>query len=162
MSRLITLRIGKQSHKFSAAHFTIFSATDRERLHGHNYSVCLRIVAAIGPEGFSADYNVYKKRLQDLCDAYDEYMLLAGDSPHLNIDSQGDQLRVIFNGQTMYFRADETLVLPMVNITVEELSYFLLQRLLDDFEDPLVQELELGVASGPGQEASSRWIREAD
>lgn len=159
MSRLITLRIGKQSHKFSAAHFTIFSAIDRERLHGHNYSVSLRIVAKIGPEGFSADYNVYKKRLQDLCDAYDEYMLIAGDSPHLDIATEGDQVRVIFNGQTMYFLAADTLVLPLVNITVEELSHFLLHRMLDNFDDPLVQELELGVASGPGQEASSMWKR---
>jgi 6-pyruvoyltetrahydropterin/6-carboxytetrahydropterin synthase len=159
MSRLITLRIGKQSHKFSAAHFTIFSGSERERLHGHNYFVSLRIAASIGPEGFSADYNVYKKRLQQLCDAYDEYMLLAGNSPHLVITGNGDQLKVVFNEQLMYFRADETIVLPVVNITVEELSNYLLERLLEDFDDPLVHELELGVASGPGQEASAVWQR---
>lgn len=159
MSRLITLRIGKQSHKFSAAHFTIFSATERERLHGHNYSVSLRILAGLGPEGFSADYNVYKQRLQQLCDAFDEYMLIAGQSPHLTITEEGDQYKVIFNQQAMYFRADESLVLPLINITVEELSHHLLQRLLESFDDPLVQELELAVASGPGQEASSLWRR---
>ena len=45
MSRLTTLYIDKEAHKFSAAHYTIFSASDRERLHGHNYSVSARIVA---------------------------------------------------------------------------------------------------------------------
>ena len=48
MERLTTLYIDKESHKFSAAHYTIFSATERERLHGHNYSVSARIVAPMG------------------------------------------------------------------------------------------------------------------
>ena len=52
MARLTTLRIGKESHKFSAAHFTVFSASERERLHGHNYGVSIRLVAHMGPEGF--------------------------------------------------------------------------------------------------------------
>ena len=76
MSQLATLHIDKQAHKFSAAHFTIFSQTERERLHGHNYGVSARIVAEMGENGFSADYNVYKRCLQKLCDAHDEYMLL--------------------------------------------------------------------------------------
>jgi 6-pyruvoyltetrahydropterin/6-carboxytetrahydropterin synthase len=51
MGRLATLYIDKESHKFSAAHFTIFSATERERLHGHNYSVSAKIVAPLGDNG---------------------------------------------------------------------------------------------------------------
>ena len=52
MARLTTLYIDKEAHKFSAAHFTIFTATERERLHGHNYSVSARIVAPMGDNGF--------------------------------------------------------------------------------------------------------------
>ena len=54
MTRITTLHIDKESHKFSAAHYTIFSATERERLHGHNYSVSARIVAPMGDNGFAA------------------------------------------------------------------------------------------------------------
>ena len=89
MSRLTTLYIDKEAHKFSAAHFTIFSATERERLHGHNYSVSARIVAEMGDNGFSADYNVYKQRIAALCEPLDEYMLLAGESPHQTIEVVG-------------------------------------------------------------------------
>jgi 6-pyruvoyltetrahydropterin/6-carboxytetrahydropterin synthase len=93
MTRLTTLYIDKEAHKFSAAHYTIFSATDRERLHGHNYSVSARIVAPMGPNGFSADYNVYKNRLKVLCDQLDEYMLLAGKSPYQTlVESDGEVL----------------------------------------------------------------------
>ena len=45
MTRLTTLHITKEVHKFSAAHYTIFTATERERLHGHNYFVSVRLVA---------------------------------------------------------------------------------------------------------------------
>ena len=89
MQRLTTLYIDKESHKFSAAHYTIFSATDRERLHGHNYSVSARIVAPMGDNGFSADYNVYKSRLAALCESLDEYMLVAGESPYQQIEKAG-------------------------------------------------------------------------
>ena len=90
MERLTTLYIDKESHKFSAAHFTIFSASERERLHGHNYSVSARIVAPLGENGFAADYNVYKRRLAALCEELDEYMVLAGESPHQQVAEEGD------------------------------------------------------------------------
>ena len=157
MARLTTLHIDKESHKFSAAHFTIFSATERERLHGHNYSVSARIVAPMGDNGFSADYNVYKQRLAAVCDSLDEYMLLAGDSPHQTIEEEGDNYRVTFDGQDMLFLKSDTLILPIRNATVEEFSYYLLQQLLAASEGDELAELEVGVASGPGQRASALW-----
>jgi 6-pyruvoyltetrahydropterin/6-carboxytetrahydropterin synthase len=157
MTRLTTLHIDKESHKFSAAHFTIFSATERERLHGHNYSVSTRIVAPIGDNGFSADYNVYKNRIRALCEHLDEYMLLAGESPHQQIEDAGDSYRVSFNGEQMSFLKSDTLVLPISNATVEEFSYYLLNKLMALSAGEDLVEVELGVASGPGQRASAIW-----
>lgn len=157
MTRLTTLHIDKESHKFSAAHFTIFSAAERERLHGHNYSVSARIVAPMGDNGFSADYNVYKDRIRALCDELDEYMLLAGDSPYQQVEDVGDSYRVTFNGEQMSFLKSDTLVLPVRNATVEEFSYYLLNKLLSLSEGESLAEVELGVASGPGQRASAIW-----
>jgi hypothetical protein len=111
MSQLATLHIDKQAHKFSAAHFTIFSETERERLHGHNYGVSARIVAEMGENGFSADYNVYKRCLQKLCDAHDEYMLLPSESPWLAVEELEGEYLATFNGKTLRFPVDETLLL---------------------------------------------------
>jgi 6-pyruvoyltetrahydropterin/6-carboxytetrahydropterin synthase len=157
MEKLTTLYIDKESHKFSAAHFTIFSATERERLHGHNYSVSARIVAPIGNNGFSADYNVYKERLARLCDALDEYMLLAGDSPYQQITESGACYRVIHAGLELLFLQSDTLVLPIRNATVEEFSHYLLQRLVADSSGEDLREIELCVASGPGQKGCAIW-----
>lgn len=157
MEELTTLYIDKESHKFSAAHYTIFSATERERLHGHNYSVSARIVAPMGDNGFSADYNVYKTRLATLCDELDEYMLLAGESPHQRIVDDGHHYRVKFASDEMYFLKSDTLVLPLRNATVEEFARYLLEKLLTDGADPDLREVELCVASGPGQKGCANW-----
>jgi len=160
MERLTTLYIDKESHKFSAAHFTIFSATDRERLHGHNYSVSARIVAPMGGNGFSADYNVYKSRLKSLCDSLDEYMLLAGDSPFQDIAEEEQYYRVKFATEEMLFLQSDTLVLPVRNATVEEFSHYLLGQLVAQSAGEDLREIELCVASGPGQRGCSIWRSE--
>jgi 6-pyruvoyltetrahydropterin/6-carboxytetrahydropterin synthase len=160
MTDYTSLHIDKEKHKFSAAHYTIFSATERERLHGHNYSVSARFVAPLGDNGFSADYNVYKNRLAELCDELDEYMLLAADSPHQRIEEEGDFYRVHFNCEEMLFLRADTLVLPIRNATVEEFSRYLLQKLVALSEGEGLTEIELFVASGPGQKAGSRWCSE--
>ena len=157
MGRLTTLYIDKEAHKFSAAHFTIFTATERERLHGHNYSVSARIVAPMGSNGFSADYNVYKRRIADLCKPLDEYMLLAGNSPYQTIDEHEDEYWVTFAGRTLKFLQDETQLLPVVNVTVEELAHYLLGKLMMLSEGEGLVEVEVGVSSGPGQTGSAIW-----
>ena len=157
MEQLTTLYIDKQSHKFSAAHYTIFSATERERLHGHNYSVSVRIVAPMGDNGYAADYNVYKNRLAALCDGLDEYLLLAGESPYQQIEEAGDCYRVTFAEEQMLFLRSDSQVLPIRNATVEEFSYYLLQRLLEASADDDLREIELCVASGPGQKGCAGW-----
>ena len=161
MERLTTLYINKESHKFSAAHYTIFSAQSRERLHGHNYSVSTRIVAPVGANGLSADYNVYKNRIAALCNSLDEYLLLAGNSPYQTITKEGDSFRVKFADENMSFLQSDTLVLPILNATVEEFSQLLLARMVAANEDEDLREIELCVASGEGQKACSIWIAPA-
>lgn len=157
MERLTTLYIDKESHKFSAAHYTIFSATERERLHGHNYSVSARIVAPMGDNGFSADYNVYKNRIKQLCDELDEYTLLAGESPHQVITESEDYYQVRFAGIEMLFLCSDTLVLPLRNATVEEFAHYLLGKLLALSAGEDLREVDLCVASGPGQKGCASW-----
>ncbi|MEZ5571958.1 MAG: 6-carboxytetrahydropterin synthase [Halioglobus sp.] len=157
MEQLTTLYIDKESHKFSVAHYTIFSATERERLHGHNYSVSAKIVAPMGDNGFAADYNVYKTRIAALCESLDEYTLLAGASPHQRITEEGEYYRVVYADEEMRFLRSDTQVLPIRNATVEEFSRYLLQRLVEDSVSDDLREIELCVASGPGQKGCANW-----
>jgi 6-pyruvoyltetrahydropterin/6-carboxytetrahydropterin synthase len=163
VEQLTTIELSKEYLKFSAAHFTVFSATERERLHGHNFKVAAKITAPVGDNGMCFSYRIFKDKLEQLCEALDEYMLLAAESPHLRISEQGLQYLVEFNGEQMYFLKADTLLLPVRNATVEEYARYLLEQLIDDKELIArhdLREVSIKVSSGPGQWGSSRWKRD--
>jgi 6-pyruvoyltetrahydropterin/6-carboxytetrahydropterin synthase len=160
MERLTTIYIDKESHKFSAAHFTIFSASERERLHGHNFSVAARLVAPVDDNGLTGDYAVYKAQLKKLCDLLDEYTLIPANSPYLTVVEEGDYYRVRHAQDELLFLQSDTRVLPLRNTTVEDLSHYLLEMLVEDkpfLEAQDIREIEVMVSSGPGQTGSSYW-----
>jgi len=160
MEHLTTIYIDKENHKFSAAHFTIFSATDRERLHGHNFAVSARIVAPVDENGLTGDYAVYKQRIKALCDSLDEYTLIPSRSPYLAIEEQGDYHRVTHHRDTLLFLKADTLIIPVRNTTVEDLSRYLLEAVIEDrafLEAQDIREIEVLVSSGPGQTGSSSY-----
>lgn len=158
MERLTTIHIDKESHKFSAAHFTVFSATERERLHGHNFSVSARIVMPVDNNGLTGDYALYKGKIRDICDQLDEYTLIPTLSPHLTVIEQGDYYHVTHNGDTLIFLKKDTLLIEVRNTTVEDFAHYLLGKILEDrefLESQDIREIEVMVASGPGQTGSS-------
>lgn len=162
MPRTTVIRLKNTYLKFAAAHFTIFSATERERLHGHNFFVSANIRAVVGENGLCFDYNIMKKRLRRLCERLDEYTLLPGESPYLTIESKGTELEICFAAETFHLPTADTLILPVANITAEELSRWLLEQMLaDDVATTYgIDELTIAVASGPGQSAETQWTNE--
>ena len=154
-----TIEITKDYLHFSAAHFTIFSATDRENLHGHNFFVGCFLDSNVGAEGLCFDYNVVKTKLNQLCEALDEFTLLPAASPHLTIEESGDQVVARFADEHLQFLARDVLVLPVRNVTIEELAGYFNQQLLADPEIAALPVLSLTVrvSSGPGQWAACRW-----
>lgn len=161
MQRLTTISLAKQYQKFSAAHFTIFSATERERVHGHNFTVEVDLTVPVGEDGLCFSYRLYKDILKQTCAELDEYVLLPGKSPHLSIREEGPLYIAHFNGEDIPFLRSDTIVLPIRNTTVEEFSHYILQRLLavneqgNQFD---IRELVVRVCSGPGQSGSSSWL----
>ena len=162
MERLTTIDLHMQRLKFSAAHFTIFSATERERLHGHNFVVEAKITAPVGPNGLSCDYAIFKQKLMRLVDELDEYTLIAANSPYLDITEELPYLRISFDNEAMMLLKSDTILLPVRNCTVEEYSYYIIEKLCED-KDLLnthdIRKIEVLVSSGPGQSGSSEWQR---
>ena len=160
MSQLSTIEVAKEYLKFSAAHFTIFTATERERLHGHNYSVSARVTAEVDDNGLCFSYGELKSRMRALCEALDEYTIIAAESPHLQVSEQDNYFRVVFDGEAMLLLQSDTLLLPIRNSTVEEFSQYLLAQLRRDtafFAAYPCHSIEVTVSSGPGQSATSVW-----
>ncbi|MCG3170209.1 MAG: hypothetical protein CALGDGBN_01748 [Pseudomonadales bacterium] len=160
LEQLTTIDLAKEYLKFSAAHFTIFSATERERLHGHNFRVAASLTAPVGDNGMCFSYRILKDKLESLCAALDEYMLLPADSPHLRISESGAHYSVRFAAEELLFPRGDTLLLPVRNATVEEYARYLLERLLEDRElidRHDIREVTIKVSSGPGQWGSCHW-----
>ena len=159
MNERVTIRLAKQNMKFSAGHFTIFSATERERLHGHNFTVEVDIEARMLGNGMCFDYGLYKDRVVALCRELNEWVILPTRSPHLRIKEDGDHVYAHFNGQRIPFLRSDVLLLPIANATLEEFAWWFLQRLAED-RDALrahaIDAIEVRVLSGPGQSAGRR------
>jgi 6-pyruvoyltetrahydropterin/6-carboxytetrahydropterin synthase len=161
---LTTIEISKEDIKFSAAHFTIFSATERERLHGHNFAVRLAVTAPVGDDGICFSYKDIKTRLRELCDALDEYTLLPMHSPHLQIEEDGLFYIVHFNHEKIPLLKSDSLLLPVRNSTVEEYARYLLAQFIGDGSFTRTRNIcavEIKVSSGPGQSGSCRWQQPA-
>ncbi|GFZ97181.1 6-carboxytetrahydropterin synthase [Okeania sp. KiyG1] len=84
--RLTKIELFKQAMNFSAGHFTIFSDSERENLHGHSFSVYVMFEAEVMENGTAFNYGIYKKIIFDTCQLVDEVVLLPLKSPYLRIE----------------------------------------------------------------------------
>ena len=161
---LTSIEISKDYLHFSSAHFTLFSASEREDLHGHTFYVTATIDAVVAEDGLAFDYNLVKAKLKELCDELDEKVLLPERSPYLTLSRESDYLIAEFADERIPFLPRDVLTLPVRNITVEELAPWFLERLQLDAEMLALglQKILLRVSSGPGQWAAATWTSELD
>jgi 6-pyruvoyltetrahydropterin/6-carboxytetrahydropterin synthase len=158
--RFASLEIHKEEFAFSAGHFTIFSATEREQLHGHNYYVSMALHFGLHPEGLSFDYRYYKKKMRAICEQLDRRFLLPSESPFLQIEERDDYLYAEFNQKKIPFLKDDVVLVPVTNVTIEELSHWFLQHVVADQTDldrHAIISVEIKVYNGPGQSAGAVW-----
>jgi 6-pyruvoyltetrahydropterin/6-carboxytetrahydropterin synthase len=157
-----TIEISKEHLHFNAAHFTLFSATEREDLHGHTFYVTATVDSPVGADGLAFDYNLFKTALQALCDELDEKVLLPERSPFLELERSDGYLVARFDNERIPFLPRDVLTLPVRNITVEELAPWFLDglRKVPAIAALPVTRLVVKVSSGPGQWAGATWQAE--
>ncbi len=158
MSRSALLELHKDEFSFSAGHFTVFSATEREALHGHNYNVNLEMQIKVDDNGMAFDYRIYKNKLLELCSRLDRYFLLPSESKYLRLEESGDMLFAHFNQERIPFLKKDVVILPLCNITIEELSHWFLQQLTHDPAEVArncIEGMTVRVFNGPGQSGAA-------
>ena len=159
-----TIEISKDYLHFNSAHFTIFSASEREDLHGHTFYVRAFVTSPIDGNGMAFDYNILKSSLLKLCDHLDEKVLLPEQSPHLNLTESDGYLVAEYGDERLPFLPRDVRTLPVRNITVEELAPWFLAELTADqaVAEQNITRLEIQVSSGPGQWAAASTPAAAD
>lgn len=158
--RVTELEIHKEVFTFSAGHFTIFSATERETLHGHNYNVSVAFTFKVEHNGLAFDYRFYKQKISALCKQLNTLTLLPANSAYLRIEDHDPYWHVYFNTQKMFFLKEDILILPLTNITIEELSSWFLKSIISDQEQLYchnITDIKVKVFNGPDQSASATF-----
>jgi len=159
---LTTVELKKESMKFSAGHTTIFSATEREPLHGHMYEVYLALTTWVEDNGMTFDYRYYKERIHKLCRHLNQTFLMPEFSPFLQYAQDEEHYYFTFNHKRIPFLKEDVTLLPVTNITVEELSRWFVNELIKEAEEldrHRIDKILVKVFSAPGQSASHEWHR---
>ena len=144
--------LAKEDFKFSAAHFTLFPGGRAELLHGHNYRVRVELSGSeLAEEGLLVDLDSFKKRLRGICAGLDSRTLLPGESPRLNWRREGGEVEVRCGEKSYRFPADDTLVLPLANTSMELLARMIWRDLAGGLEGSRVDLLAVSVEESSGQ-----------
>jgi 6-pyruvoyltetrahydropterin/6-carboxytetrahydropterin synthase len=154
------IKIFKESAHFNAAHFTIFENA-RERLHGHDYFLSIKIESQLNPKyGVCLNYSELKFFLSRITHELDEYLLLPKLSPKLLIQKNGDNIEFYYNKIDFYSIPEKDVkLLPLVNISSECLLEWSYEKLIEIW-NPLPSEIiaiELELSNGKGQSVSRLW-----
>lgn len=162
MNRTTTIELFKEGMKFSAGHFTIFSKTERENLHGHNFNVYVSINADIMENGMCFDYGIYKDRIIKLCKELNEIFIIPKLSKYLKIEEDDKYVYVYFNEEKLFFLKRDVLLLDIENATLEEFSRIFVEKLTEnkkELEEFKINEINVKVFSGYGQSANCKWTK---
>lgn len=146
------IRFAKEDFKFSSAHFTLFSATAAEALHGHNYRVWLELGGQhLDSRGLLVGFDPLKHAVRNLCAELDGRVLLPTRAGELTLREEGDALEVLWADRVYKFPVDEVVRLPLANTSIELLAQYLWKRLAETAAESGCRTLGVGVEETSGQ-----------
>lgn len=151
------IHLQKENFKFSCSHFTVLSKDTAEHLHGHNYQLRVSLkISDLDPNlGFAFDFNMVKPIIKGLCDEVDEKILLPLDSPYVSVKESNEQIHVQFKSRKYSFPKEDSVLLPISNVTSEELARWFGKRLAKELKNiPQLTKLRVSVEETRGQSVS--------
>ena len=168
MTTMFEVHVSKDTFKFNAAHFVAYPGF-RERLHGHNYRVSVRLLGerTIGPDGYVIDFGCIKNVTKKVCKELNERFLCPTLSNVIQIaigNTGGNHESVTLtceDGSVFVFPKSDCAMIPIVHATTEELAIYLWGRILQELDaDYLIKRgihtMEITVAEAIGQDATFR------
>jgi 6-pyruvoyltetrahydropterin/6-carboxytetrahydropterin synthase len=160
VSRLNIVALHSDELKFSSGHFMIISPDRRETAHGHDYQLSVAIHTLITHNGLSFDCRNFKQKLIKICRSLDYRFLLPTQSEYLSLEETQDSILAHFNDETLTFLKKDSVLLPINNVTLEELSYWFLQQITQDAESLKADQiigLKVKILNGRGESGTSLW-----
>lgn len=149
--------LAKENFKFSAAHFTLFPDGSAELLHGHNYQVSVELEGEELDElGLLCNLEQIKAAIREACARLDSRTLLPTRCPYLQVAEVDDGVEIIFGHRRYRLPAEDVVLLPLVNTSIELLARMLWQELAPLLVAGKVLVMTVTVAETAGQGSSYR------
>ena len=125
------VRLEKEQHVFSAAHFITFNGNVCERLHGHNYCVAVEVEGPLYENQYVIDFLVLRDQLKAITDELDHRVLLPTSHPLIRVTANDREVEAVFmpDGRRWVFPRGDCMLLPISNTTAELLARYIGERL---------------------------------
>ena len=161
MTETYRIFVGKDVHKFSCAHMTVFPDGSKEHLHGHNFQVEVAIELKTIAFAEILDFGIVKRAIQAQCDSWTEQLLLAGKNPHyVELRRDDRELEFTLCGKRYVVPRDDVITLEVDNIVVEALAAIFAQQLVErlgaDLRPEVVASLEVTISESSNQGGTAR------
>jgi 6-pyruvoyltetrahydropterin/6-carboxytetrahydropterin synthase len=151
---------GDGTFAFCAAHAGLHDG-ELEPLHGHTFTVTLRLYGDPDEAGMVCDFTAAKSALAAAIAPLKRRTLMPAALPGGRCDRDGSQV-VIECGSRLYsLPADDVVLLPVVNTTTEQLAAWLLSQVLPALGQPGLRRAELVLSEAPDTSVAVTAILEA-
>jgi 6-pyruvoyltetrahydropterin/6-carboxytetrahydropterin synthase len=153
---MYSVRLDKEHHVFSAAHFITVKGDVCERLHGHNYRVAAVVEGPLDENQYVIDFIALRDELKSITDELDHRMLLPTGHPLIRVSIGDAEVEAIFtpDGRRWVFPRGDCAILPVANTTAELLARYIGERLRDAIQKRTQQipsRLSVAVDENHGQ-----------
>ena len=121
---MFSVRVKDQRMHFSASHF-LKSEGQFENLHGHNYSLKIKLTGPLNDDGMVYDFREVKSKAIKICKTLDHKVLLPQESKTIKV-SKSDEFIEVHVGEKRYvFPEDDCVVIPTKATTAELLAKYI-------------------------------------
>jgi 6-pyruvoyltetrahydropterin/6-carboxytetrahydropterin synthase len=123
-------------------------------LHGHTYAIHIRVYGEKNNQGYIIDFSEIKNVVKQIADCLDHKILIANGNSCFCIKE--NEVIVSFDDKKFVFPLSNCVVLPIDNVTAENLAEYVFSQVIKKLHLPSnVSAVEIGVDEGVGQGA---WI----
>jgi 6-pyruvoyltetrahydropterin/6-carboxytetrahydropterin synthase len=120
--------------KISSAHFVV--AKDyQEAIHGHNFEISLEITANnLDESSMVIDFFDLEPLLKQTVDELDHRTLVPALNPELQVKQAKESVEIHYRGKFYSLPAEDVVILPLMNGTVEEFARYLAEKVKEQLE----------------------------
>jgi 6-pyruvoyltetrahydropterin/6-carboxytetrahydropterin synthase len=150
------VRLEKEQHVFSAAHFITFNGNLCERLHGHNYGVAVEVEGPLDENQYVIDFIALRDQVKAITDELDHHVLLPTSHSLIRVAAGEREVEAVFTPdcRRWIFPRGDCVLLPVSNTTAELLASYIGQRLLEVIQQKIgakLSRLQVAIDENHGQ-----------